>query len=169
MEIIKTELKITNENVINFLKTKKTLEVCGKKIVEVEIPERAPDLVSKSGSEYWYGEDDLGRYKIRKSPHWGTLRTSDYIGTISASKIHPLPIGTILNHSLVSIRYSKTNHGKLYLDKNYSFFFDHEIKCFFNKTKKDAKKTIDFFTSLEFLNKYCITGGREKFAVKYYA
>jgi hypothetical protein len=163
------ELKITHKNVINFLKTKKILEINEKKIVEVEIPNRDPDFVSKSGSEYWYGEDDLGIYKIRKSNHWGTLKTSDYTGTVPGSKVHPIPIGSIINHSLVSIRYSKTNHGKLYLDKNYSFFFDHEIMCIFNKTKKDAKKTIDFFTSLEFLNKYCITGSSRKFAIKYYA
>ncbi|MDR1561111.1 MAG: hypothetical protein LBS23_02020 [Holosporaceae bacterium] len=33
-------------------------------------PKRTPDYISKSGSQYWYGEDKKGHYVIRYSNHW---------------------------------------------------------------------------------------------------
>lgn len=33
-------------------------------------PETTPDFLSEGGSQYWFGEDDLGSYVIRQSDHW---------------------------------------------------------------------------------------------------
>lgn len=37
-----------------------------------EKPTTKPDYTSRSGSRYWYGEDDKGKYVIRQSDHWST-------------------------------------------------------------------------------------------------
>lgn len=37
-----------------------------------EKPTTKPDYTSRSGSRYWYGEDEKGKYVIRQSDHWST-------------------------------------------------------------------------------------------------
>lgn len=45
-----------------------------------EVPKATPDFVSKSGSRYWYGEDERGKYVIRQSDHWSVdMRDEDTI------------------------------------------------------------------------------------------
>ena len=43
-----------------------------------ERPEGKPDYTSYSGSEYWYGEDNGGKYVVRGSDHWsGEFKVKD--------------------------------------------------------------------------------------------
>ena len=43
-----------------------------------ERPEGKPDYTSYSGSEYWYGEDNGGKYVVRGSDHWsGEFKVRD--------------------------------------------------------------------------------------------
>lgn len=39
----------------------------------VEMPARKADYISRSGSRYWYGEDERGKYVIRSSDHWSDV------------------------------------------------------------------------------------------------
>ena len=43
-----------------------------------ERPKGKPDYTSYSGSEYWYGEDNVGKYVVRGSDHWsGEFKVKD--------------------------------------------------------------------------------------------
>ncbi|MBQ6862283.1 MAG: hypothetical protein IJN98_06710 [Alistipes sp.] len=43
---------------------------------QVERPDRPADYVSRSGSEYWYGNDERGDYVIRGADHWSDVGKS---------------------------------------------------------------------------------------------
>ena len=38
-----------------------------------DTPTTKPDYISRSGSTYWYGEDERGKYVIRRSDHWSAI------------------------------------------------------------------------------------------------
>ncbi len=39
----------------------------------IDTPTTKPDYISRSGSTYWYGEDERGKYVIRRSDHWSAI------------------------------------------------------------------------------------------------
>ena len=38
-----------------------------------DTPTTKPNYISRSGSTYWYGEDERGKYVIRRSDHWSAI------------------------------------------------------------------------------------------------
>lgn len=46
-------------------------------VAQEQAPEGTPNYTSPSGSRYWYGEDEQGKYVIRRSDHWSDRMTSD--------------------------------------------------------------------------------------------
>ena len=38
-----------------------------------DTPTTKPDYISRTGSTYWYGEDERGKYVIRRSDHWSAI------------------------------------------------------------------------------------------------
>lgn len=48
-------------------------------------PNRKADYISRSGSMYWYGEDEGGKYVIRQSDHWSAIvRDADDVKAFDA-------------------------------------------------------------------------------------
>lgn len=65
-------VKLTNE-VVTFDNFFIDTVACFKPFDE---PDCEPDFISESGSQYWYGEDEVGDYVVRKSDHWGSYIAS---------------------------------------------------------------------------------------------
>ena len=143
--------------IINILEKEDIIFFNNQIITEVKPPIFDAEIISKSGSRYWFGEDKFGSYKIRQSNHWGLNFKSP------KKTVNYLPISSILKNRLYFLKYEKIRENKI-LEKS-RLPFEHEIFCFFNN-KKDKNLTINKYKNIEICDSFSFSGGN--FCIKYY-